>query len=99
MLGERLLTASEVAALFNRRPRWFYEHRHALERRGFPKPVIHGAYDPEAIKAWRRSQMSPTLRALLREPAADATVQDERSAEEWAARADRVARKLKRGAV
>jgi|SRR5262245_9258280 len=73
---ERLLTLGEVAALFNRSVYWFYENRRKLERRGFPQPIARGAYDPEAIAAWRRAQMSPALRAVLGGEAGERAVAD-----------------------
>lgn len=62
---QRCLTAAEVARGFGRTLAWFRKHRDELEGRGFPPPLVPGSWDPEAIVAWRRAQMSAPLRAAL----------------------------------
>jgi hypothetical protein len=62
---QRCLTVAEVARGFGKTVAWFRKHRPALEARGFPAPLVPGSYDPEAIVAWRRAQMTPAMRAAL----------------------------------
>jgi hypothetical protein len=62
----KFLTAGEVANLFGGKDvTWFYRNRRKLEGQGFPKPHLGGCYDPLAIYAWRLTQLSPALRAVI----------------------------------
>ena len=87
------LTTAEVAAMFRRSVDWFYRNRRKLERRGFPRPVVWNSYDPDAVSAWRRSQMPAPLRAALGDGAA---VDAAAMTEELRANAERLASGVRR---
>jgi hypothetical protein len=57
-MTEKPISGARVAReLLNRSPSWFTQHRAALEKAGFPRPlpVLH-SYLPSAVHAWLVSQ-------------------------------------------
>lgn len=58
----QLLPADGVAVRLSSTRDWFSRHRRQLERKGFPKPVLPGRWDPKAIDLWLDSQMPAALR-------------------------------------
>lgn len=60
----RLISSADVSAIFGKQRDWFGRHRNrkALERRGFPKPVIRGQWLRTAVEAWlEREGKRPAL--------------------------------------
>lgn|GEM_PF-6107224 len=57
-MNEKPISGARVAReMLGRSPAWFTQHRSALEKEGFPRPlpVIH-LYLPSAVRAWLDSR-------------------------------------------
>jgi predicted DNA-binding transcriptional regulator AlpA len=50
----RLVSSPEISAMFGKETNWFGRHRNrkALEKRGFPNPIIRGRWLRTAVEAW-----------------------------------------------
>lgn len=66
----RMLNAAAVASLFGKSRAWFYEHRHALERDGFPRrDQLLKSWDRMAIERWLDCRVGLSTKAVASEDA------------------------------